>query len=346
LKKILVYLRNAVFIALGVYIFYVVFKDIDFSKLWYDARHANYLWIILALLIVFSGHVFRALRWKLLIVPLGYNVKSIKALIAVMINYAANVAIPRAGELSRPLVINRTDKIPFTKLVGTIIVERALDLIMLILLTVIAFAMEFNKIKDTLYQAMNLENSSLGKYLTLTNLIITFFLFAAGITALILIKKSSRAFKKHPVYLKIREVVSGMWQGVKTLWKMKTKWQFVFYTLLIWLSYFLLTYLIFFSIEATSHLGLKEALFILTIGSIGFIIPVTAGTGYYAAAVFGLSIYAIPEYDAKLYAFLGHTSQTMLIIVGGIVSYIAFLIIQNKNKDEQIPENTAENTNS
>lgn len=343
MKKLFVFFRNLLFVLLGAYIFYAVFKDIDLSKIWYDARHANYFWIILALTVVLSGHLARALRWRILVNALGYKITTGRSFMAVMINYAANVAIPRAGELSRPLVISRTDKVPFTKLVGTIIVERALDMVLLMLLTLLAFAIEFENIKETLYEQLHQANNPVAKYITLPNLILAGFAILAVVVLLFLIRKSKRSFKQHPLYIKIRSMVSGLWQGIKTLWKMNQKWLFIFYTLYIWFTYFMLNYLLFSSIDATSNLGMREALFILVVGSIGFIVPVSAGTGYYAAAVWGLSIYGVSEYDAKLFAFLGHTSQTLMIVFIGIVSYISFLIIQHRSRHDELSENTTEN---
>ena len=114
---------------------------------------------------------------------------------------------------------------------------------------------------------------------------------------------------------------------------MKGKWIFVLYTLFIWITYFLLAYLLFFSIEATSHLGLREGFFVLVLSSLGFIMPSPGGIGtYHAAAVIALGFYQVGSDDAKLYAFIAHGSQTLMILVAGVISYLLFLLILKKQK--------------
>lgn len=335
MKKLWTISRNLIFIGLGIFLFWLVYKDIDINKLFSDLKSAHYEWVILGLIIAMFGHLARALRWKMLVGGIGYKIKTSRAFIAVLINYMANVAIPRAGEVSRPLVISKTENASFSKLMGTIIIERLFDMIVLLTICAIVLLIEYQNIKDTLYHYLHLSQNKIINYITLTNLLIFLIFFIGIIVSLWLIKKSNRAFKQHPFYIRVRGVVSGFWSGIKSIWTMKQKWAFMLYTIGIWATYFMMTYLIFFAIDATSHLGLREGLFVLTITSLGFILPSPGGIGtYHAAAVIALSFYQIDVADAKLYAFIAHTSQTLLLLISGVVAYVFFLLILKKQKKE------------
>lgn len=345
MKKSLNILKNLVFIGAGIFIFYQVYKDIDLAKLENDLRHANYIWIILALLIAFFGHYSRAYRWKLLIRPIGFEVKTGNSFLAVLIMYATNLGVPRSGEVFRPVVMNKLEKVPLTKLIGTIIIERIVDMIMLLFFTFMAIVIDYSHIKDKLYHALNLGNSKYGQYVTTLNIVLLILLFVAFIVSLFLIKKSQRAFKQHPLYIRLRGILSGFWSGIKTIWHMKTKWQFIYHSLMIWVSYFFMTYLVFFALEPTAHLGVREALVVLTIGSLGFILPSPGGVGtYHVAAIFALGIYAVSKEDAGSYAFLAHTSQTITLALAGGISYVIFMIKRRKLNHESNSESSTENS--
>jgi uncharacterized protein (TIRG00374 family) len=337
LKKALNILKNLIFIGAGIFIFYKVYQGVDIEELKNGLRNANYFYIILALAIAMLGHVSRSYRWKLLIRPIGFNVKTSNAFIATLIMYATNLGVPRSGEVFRPVVMNKLEGVPLSKLIGTIIVERIVDLIMLLSFTFLAIVLDFANIKDQIYHALNLGNSKYGQYITTLNIVIVFLLFAAFIASLFLIKKSQRAFKQHPLYQRIRQTLSGFWTGIKTIWHMKTKWQFILHSLAIWVSYFFMTYLVFFALEPTSHLGIKAGLVVLTISSLGFIMPTPGGIGsYHWAATFALGIYAISKADATTYAFLTHTSQTLMLAIAGGISYIIFMLRRKNVNNEQL----------
>lgn len=331
MKKILGVLRFIVFVSIGILLFWLVYRDIPMNDLWEGVKKANYFYIFIALLIALLGHYSRGRRWNLLIKPLGYNIKPLKTFVAVMINYMANLALPRMGELSRPIVINRTDKVPLDKLIGTIIIERIFDFFMLVILTIIAILLQFRLIKDTIYNALILQNEKLMTFFSFKTLIILLSVVVLLIVLLVLIKKSDGDFKKHPVYIKFRDIAKGFYSGMKTIKTMKNKWQFLMHTIFIWITYFLMTYLVFFSLPETSQLSLMAGLVVLTIGSIGFIFPSPGGIGsYHFAAEQALSIYHVDKEGAKLYALIAHGSQTLAIIVVGAVCFLIFMYLQRK----------------
>jgi len=335
LKKIFSIIRILVFVSVGIILFWLVYKDIPVKDLWNGVKEANYFYIVLALIIALFGHYSRGRRWNLLIRPLGYDIKPSRTFIAVMINYMANLALPRMGEVSRPIVINRTDKVPLDKLIGTIIIERIIDFLFLLLLTFLAVVLQFRLIKDSIYNALILQNEKLRALFDIKTLLIIAGVFVLLFVLLILIKKSEGEFKKHPIYIKIRDVIKGFYSGMKTIQTMKNRWQFIGHTLFIWFTYFMMTYLVFFSLPQTSGLNLMAGLVVLTIGSLGFIFPSPGGIGsYHFAAEHALGIYHVDKEGAKLYALIAHSSQTLTIIIVGAICFLIFVYIQRKASNE------------
>ncbi|MBC8343030.1 MAG: flippase-like domain-containing protein [Bacteroidetes bacterium] len=340
MKKLLDVLKYIFVLAIGVLLLWLVYRNIDKENLIKGLKNANYYWVALALLIALGGHLSRGRRWALLIEPLGTKVSTWRTFLAVMFGYMANLAIPRMGEISRCVALNRTDKIPLNKLIGTVIVERGFDFISLVLITVISFAIEFKLIKVYLFQSINYLNDRYGSLFSMSTLIIVVLAIIISMIILVLIKNSERDFKKRPLYIKLREIVSGFWTGIKTIINLERKWEFVFHTLLIWSSYFLMTYLIFFAFQPTENLGPLAGLIVLTIGSLGFILPVQGGVGtYHYAAQKALEIYGISPEDGAIYALIAHSSQTLILIIVGALAFFILASIQKSVRNESLQKN-------
>ncbi len=337
MKKLFSVLKYFLFLGIGILLFWLVYRDQPIVQLIEEIKNANYNWILLAMVIALMGHLSRGMRWGLLIEPLGKKVKPARTFMAVMIGYMANLAFPRMGEITRCVTLNRTEKIPFNKLLGTVIVERGIDFIMLMSLTIISVLIEFGKIKDTVYNSYFYYRDKYELLFSFYTLGIVVLILAGGIYFLYRIKKSKRGFKQHPLYLKVREIISGFWSGIKTIKHMEKKGAFIFHSIFIWVTYFFMTYLVFFSVEGTSNLGMRAGLFVLTIGSLGFIMPVQGGVGtYHFAAEKALKVFSIDHDTASLYALIGHTSQTLMLIVIGGLSFLYFVYLQRKLKHAEL----------
>lgn len=335
MKKLLNVLKYFLVLAVGILLLWLVYRNMDKDNLLKGIKSANYYWVALALLIALVGHLSRGRRWALLIEPLGTKISTWRAFLAVMFGYMANLAVPRMGEISRCVALNRTDKVPLNKLIGTVIVERGFDFIMLLTITAVSFLIEFKRVRIYLEQSINYLNEKYSNLFSIGSVIIVVVVVAAFIVLLVLIKRSKRDFKKHPIYLKIRDVVSGFWAGIKTIIHLERKWEFVFHTLLIWTSYFLMTYLIFFAFQPTAHLGPLAGLVVLTVGSLGFILPVQGGVGtYHYAAQKALEIYDIAPEDGAIYALIAHSSQTLMLIIIGAFAFFILASIQKTVKNE------------
>jgi glycosyltransferase 2 family protein len=314
---------------------YLVIKGIDFQRIWKDLLHANYLWVIVAIVLGFIAFLARAYRWNLLIEPLGFYPSLTNSYHAVAIGYIANIALPRLGEFSKCVSLNKTDKIPVDGLVGTILIERAIDMVTLILLLFIIFVGKFesfgkfisDKIFAPLYQKLAHTFAHSSKILFIGGGMFLLFLVLAWLFR--------KPLAKVHLVKRIRKIVKGVLGGLKTVYLMKKRWQFLAATIVIWVCYFFMTYLIFFSIPETSNLGPIDGLFILVVGSFGMVAPVQGGFGaYHGMVILGLSLYGITIDKAFVVAVLCHESQILLIIVTGTISLFKVFFSRTKVKTQ------------
>jgi hypothetical protein len=307
---------------------YLAFKDTDIHKLWSDIKSANFYWVGLSLVFAILGFISRALRWIILIEPLGYKPSAKNTTLAVFIAYFANIAMPRLGEITRCGTLNKTDNIPIDKLFGTVITERVIDLITLFILIAFVLIFKFKQVGGFFID--QILAPLYEKYFSS----VTFWLIAFGglilLIALILIIR--KQFKGNRFLQKIIDFVKGLLTGLKSVFKMKKLGMFLFHTVFIWTMYILMTYVVFFAIEPTSNLTLIDSFFILTIGGLGMSVPVQNGFGAYHWIVsLGLMLYGISQADGLLYATICHESQTlMVLLIGPIAMLLVFLTKKKK----------------
>lgn len=302
---------------------YLVMRGIDFKLILSDLKTANYFWVVICMILGLIAFVARAYRWNLLIEPLGYRPSLKNSYHAVAIGYIANMALPRLGEFSKCVSLNRTNRIPIDSLIGTILIERAIDMVTLFFLLIVIFVGKFEsfgkfiseKIFIPLYDKLSalVQQSSqimiIGGAVFVGMVLLT-FIFRRYLAKIHLIRK-------------IKKIVIGIFGGLKTVYKMQKRLQFFAATVVIWICYFLMTFLIFFTIPATSHLTAIDGLFILIIGSFGMVVPVQGGFGaFHGMVILGLSLYDIPVDKAFVYAVLSHESQTLLVIIAGAISLV------------------------
>ncbi len=278
-------------------------------------KEANYTWIFLGLFFGVLSHLSRAYRWKFMLDPLGFKPKFTNSVLAVLVGYLVNLAVPRAGEVSRALVLKNYEEIPFEKGFGTIVAERIADLIMMLCIILITLFVQFDFIYELLTKNFNPTKIIIG----LAILIIAFYILTS------IIKKAKSGF-----LLKIKTFVSGLIEGVTSIFKIKKKWAFIFHTLFIWAMYVAMFWATIPAIE-----GLEVPLGGILIGFIagGFSIAATnGGIGLYPIAVAGaLALFDIPAEPATAFGWIMWTAQTAMIIVFGGLAFL-FLPIYNKDK--------------
>ncbi len=328
-KKLKTALKFILFIGFGVVIFYLVYKDFDFKKFFGSISEINYWWLIPASAIFILSHFSRARRWQLLLETTGEKPRFINTLFAVLNAYFANLAIPRLGEVTRCAVIAKNEKQDFSKVLGTVVCERLLDLSMVAILTIVAFSTQANVFRDFVIQHPEIKENLNSFFSPLTISIFGIITIAIFILLIIIAKGKLDRFK---ICRKISKFIKDFWIGFLCLKNLKHKTQVIFHSILIWVLYFLMLYFCFFAYNELSDFGILVALMLFVAGSFGMIIPSPNGMGsFHFMIIHTLQIYGISTETGASFALLTHSLQTFLIIIFGIISTI-FIPIVNKRK--------------
>ena len=312
-------------------LFYDALCEDQKKELFNAFRDANYIWVVLSLVIGWLSHMSRAYRQKFLLKPLGYQVSFWNSYHALMIGYLVNLAFPRAGEASRAGILSKTEKVPFQKGFGTILAERTFDVVMLGIVTAIMLILQLDKLDLFRDKIINFNSGAdaCGNTLIFSILggIVKYGIIIGFVAAILLfvIKKNIRE--------KIINFIKGLFEGVFSIFKSKDKVPFIAHTLLIWILYVSMFSICFYAIDSTSTLGLDAMLAGFVAGTVGMIV-VQGGIGVYPAFV-GLiiTIYIAPEGfngispEALALGWIIWASQTIMMIILGLISYL----INSKN---------------
>ena len=327
LKNILKY---ALFLGIGVGLFYLAFRNTEFEKLANDFRKANYSYILISMTMGYLAFVSRGMRWGLLLEPLGKKPNTWNAINSVTIGYLANLLVPRAGELARCTALYQSDDIPVNRLFGTVILERVVDFIMLLSLLLLTFILEFDHLQ-ALYESAFAGSDSAGdesgggiwKYIILG-------LFALGAIALYLLREK---FMHLPVYQKVRDFWAGIKEGLKSISQLKSKTPFILHTLFIWLMYYLMVYICIFALPATEDLSPSSGLLVMIAAGFGMVVPTPGGIGaYHYLVMLGLGVLGVASDDGVSFATLVHTGQLVMTVITGLIA-TAFLYRARKKKN-------------
>ena len=332
-KKIISVIEYLFFLGLGILLLWLSVRNLDLSTIWDDIKEATYGWLFLALFFTLVSHLFRSLRWNLLINTLGYKTRLSSTFFAVMFGYLANTAVPRMGELARCGVLSKKEKIPFNALFGTVISERIFDLIVLIVLIFFIVIFQLDLLGDFLNRNFGplLQSLFSNRY---SILILALILIGTLGSIVYLIWAYREKIKQLKIYEPVRKFLDGLWIGIKTIKNMRQKWLFLFYTFLIWLFYAIMVYLPFFMLPETSHLDFIDGLTVLAIGSLGIVAPVPGGIGayHYIVKVTLTELYRVEANAAMSFATISHAGQTLLNIIVGALSYFLLGFLSKKQQ--------------
>ena len=261
--------------------------------------------------------MFRGWRWRQTLEPVGEHPRNSTSINAVFLSYAASLVIPRIGEFTRCAVLKRYDGISFSKALGTVVTERAVDSLVVLLFSGITLLLQVPVFRTFFNETGTSLDSIIGRF-SVTGWMVTAI---CGIAALILLHILLRHLS---IYNKVRATLSGIWQGVISLRHVRNVPLFVCFTLGIWASYFLHYYLTFFCFDFTEHLGLACAMVTFVVGSIAVIVPTPNGAGpWHFAVKTMLILYGVADTEALYFVLIVHTVQTMLVIVLGIWAWAA-----------------------
>lgn len=286
---------------------------------------ANFWYLIPIVAMGVLSHWSRAVRWKYLMEPMGYNPKTANTMFAIMIGYFANLGLPRFGEVLKCTILARYEKIPADKLVGTIITERAFDVVCLLLLFVITFLIQIQFSIDYLHSLMQKMKQGESNH---TMLYLMLVLVAMGILSLFIFQKQLNQFA---FYKKIKAVVQNIWSGVMSFRTMKNKAGFLFHTVFIWSMYGGMILIGFKCLPATHSLGIQPSFSVLSFGSIGMI-ATPGGIGAYTLIVNEIvQLYGVNKIYSNAISWIIWLVPTAILVVGGAISLI-LLPIYNRAK--------------
>ncbi len=332
MKRIIINIVKYIFfLGLGVFIFWWSYRDTPIETIMDSFKNVNYFWIVVSLVFSVLSLASRAMRWQLLIDSSGHKTRFGNVFLSCYILYFVNLLIPRAGEVARCTVVSSTEKVPFAKLVGTMVVERLADMLMLVLIAVIVvplYFMDFAKI----FSSNDELSSNFSNFFSVQNIIIISAIGVLGLVAMyFMIRYIGRSNSK--MATKIKTIWKTIREGIVSILSMKKKWAFIAHTLFIFLMWLAMLYVIFWSFEPTSGLSIAAGVVTFFMGGLAMLAPINGGIGAWHTMVI-LSLvgaYGVTEPDAKSFAFLAHTATNLVYLVFGLIA-VAILFIYNSGK--------------
>ncbi len=294
---------------------------VDIWKVTKDAfGRANYWWLLLSVVFSLISHLSRAIRWKMLYKPMGYHPSTGNAFGAILVMYLSNLAFPRLGEVLRCTILNRYEKIPMTTSVGTMITERAIDVVSLLVLMGACFIFQ-NQIFIDFYNEYMPSGGGNTKFIILgvggLGMVLLYLLYRTG---------------KLPFAEKIKELVGSLWSGIISIKDLEKPWLFIGHSIFIWTMYLLMTGVCFYALPETSNITLLAALPTLFFGGIAMV-AVQGGLGLYPYFVSKiLLMYGLAETAGYAFGWVLWSAQTAVVVLAGLTAYV-LLIVLNKEKN-------------
>lgn len=310
-KKVL---RSILFLFIGIALFWWVFRDTDMNKLLQEFRKVNWFWIFISLALNLLSLAIRALRWKSLFIPMKYNPPAFNLFLANVVMAFTNQVIPRGGEIARLGVINKTDRVPFAKLFGTALVERLTDLVILFLIFTALVIWKFDLFGAILQlPEVGLENMDLPK-----------ILFITGTVAIILLATLAavRRFNLLARFrTKIRLFKHDAKEGFRSLLHVRNKLLYFSLSVTIYVTSFLMFYVLFFALPATAELSFSAAVFTFGVATSAFLLPIQAGIGaWHFLVIQCLLLFGIDSETGKAFSLIAHAATNLVNIPLGAIA--------------------------
>ncbi|MDL2241639.1 flippase-like domain-containing protein [Bacteroidales bacterium OttesenSCG-928-L03] len=329
IKDILVKLLKTVIpLAFGILVFVLIFRTLDFHAIMNILRQDVNWWIIaLSLPFGLGANIVRAYRWDLLIRPLGYKPKKSNLIYAVLGNYGVNMVFPRLGEVWRCTAIKQYEKIPFTKLFGTLITDRLADTVSVLTIVMASVILNLKYFKAFLGQHPDMFDKIYG-------LLTSVWLYVGIVGFVVAVWLFFHIFRNSKFMKKIKETLASLWEGIKTIGTMKEKRLFILYTVLIWLGYYLYFYICFYAFPFTRDLGWVSGLIAFGMSSVAVGIPVQGSIGTWHAMVIAVLMgFGLTATDAGAFAFCVHTVQQLIFTAAFGLFGVLALPIANRTKN-------------
>lgn len=297
---------------LGLGILWWMYRGTNWSDFGHYVLHEmNWWWMLVSLAFGILPQMARAWRWKMALEPLGEHPRRTSCTDAIFMSYAASLVIPRVGEVTRCGTLKTSDGVSFTKSLGTVVTERLVDSLLMLLFTGIAFLLQLPMFLRFLKET----NTNVGDLLyrfTGTGYIVTFICLVAALIA------GFVAIRRFSFFKKGRDMLRDMWEGILSLRKVRNLPLYLFYSILIWVGYFLHFYIAFFCFDFTAHLSIGAAFLIFCVGTFAVLVPTPNGAGpWHFAVKTMLVLYGVAETQAIMFALTVHTIQTALVVLLG-----------------------------
>ncbi len=310
----------ALSLLVAVWIFWFLYKDIKMQSLLEAIQQANFFWILFSVVVSIYGYWLRAWRWKLLLeAEDSHRVTTQRTFLATMLGYLANLLVPRAGEIARCGVLKKTDDIPMGNSIGTVILERSIDLLFMVGVIFLGFLLEREVFLNLI--------STLISPAALWQLVLQWIPLAIGTVIMvgILVYWLFHKYRDHGFIKKIRHFIRDFVTGLKSVRQLKNQSGFWISSVVIWIIYFLMMYAVALAIPSTANLSPSSVLMVMVMGSIGMVAPVQGGIGtFHALVAFILIGYGIAEDQSKIFAAIVHGSQVLTVLIMGGVSLVIF----------------------
>ncbi|TAD84803.1 MAG: UPF0104 family protein [Bacteroidetes bacterium] len=331
---------------------YLLFLGIGIGLIWYSSKdlspeqiaqlklsftHTRFLYMLPVVVALLLAHYSRTLRWKLVMQPLGYNPSTTNTFLAVMIGYFFNLLVPRLGEVMKCTVLAKYEKLAPDKLVGTIVAERAVDMVCLISVILAMMATQYDVMGaytiDLLKQLVQQKGGGGINWLKLA------LILAVAVGAIWLLRYAFAHYANKGILLKVKNIGKSVWQGLTSIGKLSRPWAFLAHTLFIWIMYLASIWLGFKAFPAVAQLGINPAVSILGFGSLGMI-ATQGGIGAYQFAVQKtLLLYAVPAVTGLAFGWVLWGAQTVFTLVTGLICLL-LLPIYNRKKHAQQPSHS------
>lgn len=330
-KKLLNVLKYAVFLGIGIFLtWWQLAKMTPLQKIQFreSLQHVHYIYVLPVFILTILGHISRAVRWKILMEPMGYHPKTSNTFYAVMCGYFTNTFLPRAGEILRCTLLSKYEKIPATKLFGTILVERVFDLFCYFIFLVITFLIQIETVSSFITEKISKLANFKGR-IPAAYFLIGFLLLALVI--FLIIKWILKKYKHHQYIIKLKGLHLGLKEGFSAILHLKKRKKFIAHSVFIWACYLFEVYIGFSALDATAGLGMGAAFSVLSLATLALIVS-PGGLGAFPIAV--QQVLLIYNVDNLSFGWLMWGITTVIILVVGIISF-GLLIYQNRMKNEK-----------
>lgn len=332
---------NILLLGAGVFLLYLAFRNQNFAEILLAIQNANLWMIVPVLLASIIGLVVRALRWKIILKPLGYNPSFINTFSSLMVGYAVNYAIPRVGEISRCVALGKKEKAPATALFGTVMAERLADLVMLGLILSLTFFVNYDSIHgffaDNIFgPIINVVKEKFFRNQKMTIITLSVLAVILGIAFYYLNKASKQ--KPDESASDIDKMVDETWTGLTAFTQIQNWPLFLGYTLLIWGMNFLTSYFWLLSFNETASFPIAAGITIYAISTVARSVPIQGGAmgAYHYLVTAGLAIFGVGAVVGNAYAILNHGSQMVLQLSLGAIFGLYLLFSKNKEEEAEI----------